>query len=137
MLKPRTFLAALALCSLSSCDKVRSLAGDLRNKIAAAPATGHSVPQASDIPKDLLEMLPARPGRIVIVDYYADWCGPCRMLSPIIEKVAEDNASTVTVCKVNVDKFGALAAQEGVNVGKNSAFANLVPAETVERSAQH
>ena len=60
-------------------------------------------------------MLPTRPGRIVLVDYYADWCGPCRQLSPILEKIAGENPSLISVCKVNVDKFGALAAQEGVS----------------------
>ena len=51
----------------------------------------------------------------MIVDYYADWCGPCRQLSPILEKIADENSSSVVICKVNVDKFGGLASEDGVS----------------------
>ncbi len=46
----------------------------------------------------------------VLVDFYADWCGPCRMLGPIIEEIAEDHK----VYKVNVDEEGELAAEYAV-----------------------
>lgn len=109
MLKPHTILAALTLMCLSSCDKVRTLVDHLGQK-KTVPGS-----QVSQIPKDVRELLPTRPGRIVLVDYYADWCGPCRQLSPILEKIAGENPSLISVCKVNVDKFGGLAAQEGVH----------------------
>ncbi|MBQ8911748.1 MAG: thioredoxin [Clostridia bacterium] len=48
----------------------------------------------------------------VLVDFYADWCGPCKMLSPILEEVEKE--SGVKVCKINVDEEGALAMQFGV-----------------------
>ena len=50
---------------------------------------------------------------ISIVDFYADWCGPCRMVAPVLEKVAEERED-VTVGKVNVDADGELAARYGV-----------------------
>ena len=40
----------------------------------------------------------------VIIDFYADWCGPCRMMSPIIDEIAEEKADCVKVGKVNVDE---------------------------------
>jgi thioredoxin-like negative regulator of GroEL len=40
----------------------------------------------------------------VIIDYWAPWCGPCRMLSPAIEQIAAERAGTITVGKVNVDE---------------------------------
>ena len=48
----------------------------------------------------------------VLVDFYADWCGPCKMLSPILEEVEKE--SGVKICKINVDEEGALAMQYGV-----------------------
>lgn len=49
----------------------------------------------------------------VLLDFYAEWCGPCRMVSPIIEQIAEENPQYL-VGKVNVDEEPELAAQFGV-----------------------
>ena len=50
---------------------------------------------------------------ISIVDFYADWCGPCKMMAPVIDKIAEENPE-LNVAKVNVDHEGELAAQFGI-----------------------
>ncbi len=47
---------------------------------------------------------------VAIVDFYADWCGPCKMMAPVIDKIAEENPD-INVAKVNVDLEGELAAQ--------------------------
>lgn len=49
----------------------------------------------------------------VLIDFYADWCGPCKMLSPIVQQISEENPS-IKVVKVNVDEEGELAARFGV-----------------------
>lgn len=49
----------------------------------------------------------------VLVDFWADWCGPCRMLSPLVDQVAEENAN-IKVVKVNVDEENALAMKYGI-----------------------
>ena len=49
----------------------------------------------------------------VIVDFYADWCGPCKMMSPIIDKIAEEKTD-VKVGKINVDDNQELAMEYGV-----------------------
>lgn len=48
-----------------------------------------------------------------LVDFYADWCGPCRIVSPIVDEIAEER-SDITVGKVNVDDENALAMKYGV-----------------------
>ena len=49
----------------------------------------------------------------VLIDFYADWCGPCRMVAPIIEEIANENSDMV-VAKVNVDDQPELASEFGV-----------------------
>ena len=49
----------------------------------------------------------------VLLDFYADWCGPCRMVSPLVDEIAEEREDVV-VGKVNVDREPELAAQFGV-----------------------
>lgn len=52
--------------------------------------------------------------KTVIVDFYADWCGPCRMMSPIIDSIAEEFNDKIKVGKVNVDDNQDLAVKYNV-----------------------
>lgn len=52
-------------------------------------------------------------GGTALVDFYADWCGPCKMVAPIVEEIANQRTD-ITVGKVNVDESNALAVKYGV-----------------------
>lgn len=51
---------------------------------------------------------------VVFIDFYASWCGPCKMLAPEIEKLADAYAGKVTILKIDVDQEPNLAARYGV-----------------------
>jgi len=51
--------------------------------------------------------------KTVLVDFWASWCGPCKMLSPVVDEIAEENPD-VKVCKINVDDEPGLAGQFNV-----------------------
>lgn len=50
---------------------------------------------------------------VVLVDFYADWCGPCKMLGPILEEISNEN-NNVKIVKINVDSHEDLARQYGI-----------------------
>ncbi len=54
-----------------------------------------------------------RSEKTVLIDFWASWCGPCRMLAPIIDEIAAEHPE-YAVCKIDVDKDGALAKQFGI-----------------------
>ncbi len=51
---------------------------------------------------------------VTMVDFFADWCGPCKMIAPVIEDLSGDYEGKVNFIKVNVDQEGALAQRYGV-----------------------
>jgi len=50
----------------------------------------------------------------VLVDYWAEWCGPCKMIAPVLDEVAKEYQGKLTVCKLNIDENQATPAKYGV-----------------------
>ena len=81
--------------------------------------------------------------RPCIVDFYADWCGPCKMLSPVLEELSQKYAGKLDVYKVNTDEQQQLAGMFGIQSiptllfipvsGKPQISAGMLPKEALER----
>ena len=63
--------------------------------------------------KDNFDQEVMQSGKPVLIDFYADWCGPCKMMGPVVEELAGEE-SNVKVCKINIDEEMAVAQKYGV-----------------------
>lgn len=52
--------------------------------------------------------------KTILIDFWASWCGPCKMMSPVVDEIAEEMKGTVKVCKINIDEEQNLAVKYNV-----------------------
>ena len=64
--------------------------------------------------KDNFEKEVNESDKTVLIDFWATWCGPCKMIAPAIEEIAEEFSDEVKVCKVNIDDEPSLATKFGI-----------------------
>ena len=68
----------------------------------------------------------------VLVDFWAEWCGPCHMIAPVLEEIAQEKTGTLKIAKVNVDENGMSAQQNGVtSIPTMVLFKNGEPVERI------
>lgn len=80
---------------------------------------------------------------VTLVDFYANWCGPCRMLSPFVEEIDEEYKDRAKIVKVDVDECGDVASQYNINaipallIFKNNELINtnigFIPKEDMKK----
>lgn len=66
------------------------------------------------ITDDTFEEEVAKSDKPVLVDYWADWCGPCKMIAPILDEIAEEYAGRVKIAKLNIDENPATPPKYGI-----------------------
>ena len=66
--------------------------------------------------KDNFETEVLKSDKLVLIDFYADWCGPCRTMGPVVDQIAKDYDGKVKVGKINVDEEQEIAAQFGIRL---------------------
>jgi thioredoxin 1 len=94
--------------------------------------------QGKPLPKPLgkekyLDKAPDRAGKVTVIDFWATWCGPCRMVAPLLDELAEELDGKLRIAKVNVDENQELAMQ--FRISSIPAFVLFKNGEVVERAA--
>lgn len=103
----------LALCVVTSgCGRVK---GFLEKSEGAATATSGEPAVVKELAAAEYSAFIATPGKVVVVDFHADWCPPCRKLAPDLKQVAGEFGDRVVVGKIDVDQAKELATQLGVS----------------------
>ncbi len=142
MSAPTKVLWIFAACLLSnSCEKAKKVASEAKDSVfreiaranletqkddstggtsSASQPTGtasasYSADQITHIDGTTYASTIAKTNRVVVVDFYADWCPPCRALAPSLQKAAEAHPGVVYVAKVNIDHARDLARSQGVS----------------------
>lgn len=70
--------------------------------------------EIQNITDDSFEAEVKNSGETVLVDFWAEWCGPCKMIAPVLEEMAEEMDGKLKICKMNVDENSQVATQFGV-----------------------
>lgn len=123
-------ITALVLPFLASCDHIDAV-GDKVNELkdvrkestqgvdgmdlkAIVSGIQNAGPTVQDLGEVEFQEFISQPGRLNIVDFHADWCGPCKQLGPVLSGVVEANSQIVRLGKINVDHAKELAREQGV-----------------------
>ncbi|MGD7653852.1 MAG: thioredoxin family protein [Verrucomicrobiales bacterium] len=111
---------ALTLCSCDKAAKLISTVRQIQQKgkeqigkttQSATESTGQPVVHLA---ADALDSFHNQKNKVVVIDYYASWCGPCKSLAPVLEQLAAEDPSKLVVGKIDVEQHRQFAASQGV-----------------------
>jgi len=136
-------ILGLLLVLGTGCEKLRKAA----KEASASKTSGSSTEVHHIVGESEFNSFINQSDKVVVIDFYADWCGPCRRLAPILEKVVGEFDSQVVLGKVNIDNNKNLAAKWRISSipdvrifrgGKQvDAFMGLIPEAKVRQFIQH
>ncbi len=117
---PISTMLLVSALALVSCEKLKLAAAKLKNKEKSgasevATQATYSGAQIADLKKADYAGFIARKDALVVVDFHAEWCGPCKMLGPILVKATEAHPGLVYLGRVDVDQAPDLAAEQKVS----------------------
>jgi thioredoxin len=82
--------------------------------MASSTTTGSSVPSIRRVTDDTFEPEVLKSDTPVLVDYWAEWCGPCKSIAPILDEVAKEYEGRLKIAKINVDENQLTPAKFGI-----------------------
>jgi len=122
------WLGMITWVCLCGCERIKQTVGNLSKSSgsgSSGTSTSGATPSAATLTttgNGMVTMITAadydrvvqQQGKLVVVDFYADWCGPCRNLAPMMEKIAAEFGDKAVVVKLNVDQAKDIAQRENV-----------------------
>ena len=102
-------------CAISPCPTVSKDAPSAQNSSVSSFRKTNAMRNPINLSDSNFESEVLRSTQPVLVDFWAPWCGPCRMIGPVVEELMVENSGIVKVGKVNVDNSPGTAANYGIN----------------------
>lgn len=104
----------ILLLAVPSCESTKGLLSKTKASTANSAGSASATPAVQDLNSAGYDSFIGTQGQVMVVDFHAHWCGPCKMLGPVLEQVVGEFPGKVSLGKVNVDDARDIAQREGV-----------------------